>query len=160
MRVVGADRVEPLHGLVGDVVGEVVELAVVALGDAQRGVVLGDDGVVLAGGAGEEAPPVVEAPAQRPVVEGAGSAHLAARRHVPLAEAAGDVAVLLEDARQGRAAARPCAGVAGERRRELGDAAHADAVVVAPGEQGGARRGADGGHVEAVVRDAHLLDAA
>ena len=80
-------------------------------------------------------------------------------RHVPLAEAAGDVAVLAQDARQRGAAARPRAGVAGERRRELGDAAHADAVVVAAREQRGAGRRADRGDVEAVVGEAHLLDA-
>ena len=156
LRVLSADRVEPLDGLVGDVVREVVELAVLALGDAEGGVVLGDDRVVLAGRAGQEAPPVVEAPAQRPVVERAGRPHLAARRHVPLAEPAGDVAVLLEDARQGGAAARPRARVAGERAGELGDGAHADAVVVAAGEHRGPRRRADGGDVEPVVGEPHL----
>ena len=67
---------------------------------------------------------MVEAPPCGPVVERPRGAHLAARREVPLAEAAGDVAVLAEDARQGGAAARARAGVAGERPGELGDAAH------------------------------------
>ena len=156
--VVRADGVQPLDGLVGDVIGEVVELPVLALGDAEHRVVLGDDRIVLAGGAGQKAPPVVEAPGLRPVLEGAGRPHLAAWRHVPLAEAAGDVAVLLQDAGQRRATARPCAGVAGERPRKLGDAAHAHAMVVAAGEHRGAGRRADGRHVEGVVRQPHLLD--
>ena len=92
----------------------------------------------------------------RPVVERARRAHLAARRHVPLAEPAGDVAVLLEDAREGGAAARARPGVAGERAGELGDGAHADAVVVAAGQHRGPRRRADGGDVEPVVGEPHL----
>ena len=125
VRVMCADGVQPLDGLVGDVVGEVIELPVLALGDAENRVVLGDDWIVLAGGAGQKAPPVVKAPCLRPVLEGAGRPHLAARRHVPLAEAGGDVAVFLQDAGQCRATARPCTGVAGERSRKFGDAAHA-----------------------------------
>ena len=157
--VVGADRVQPLDRLVRDVVGEVVQLPVLALGHAEDRVVLGDDRVVLAGRAGQEAPPVVEAPGLRPVLERPRGTHLAPGRHVPLAEAAGDVPVLLEDPGQGRAAARPRPRVARERARELGDATHAHAVVVAPGEQRGARRRADRRDVEAVVGQARLLDA-
>ena len=100
---------------------------------------------------------MVEAPGLRPVLERTGRSHLAARRHVPLAEAAGDIAVLLQDAGQRRAAARPCAGVTGERPRELGDAAHAHAMVVATGEQCGAGWGTHGCDVEGIVRQPHLL---
>ena len=108
--VVGADRVDPLDRLVGDVVREVVELPVLALRHADDRVVLDDDRVVLAGRAGQEAPPVVEAPGLRPVVERARGAHRATGRQVPLAEAAGDVAVLLEDPGQ-----RPCRSAAAAR---------------------------------------------
>ncbi len=100
LRVLGADRVQPLDGLVGEVVGEVVLLAVLALRYAEHRVVLGDDRVVLAGGAAQEAPEVVEAPGQRPPVERPGGALDVVRRQVPLAEAAGDVAVLAQDPRQ------------------------------------------------------------
>ena len=103
--------------------------------------------------------PVVEAPGLRPVLERPRRAHLAPRRHVPLAEAAGDVAVLLEDPGQGRAASRPRPRVARERAGELRDPAHTHAVVVASGEERRAGRRADGGHVEAVVGQTHLLDA-
>ena len=90
---------------------------------------------------------------------GPGRALDVVRRQVPLAEAAGDVAVLGEDPRQPGAALGLRRGVAGERAGELGDRPEADAVLVAPGEQRRARRRADGRHVEAVVRRAHLLHA-
>ena len=54
--VLRADRVQPLDRLVGEVVGEVVLLAVLALGHPDRPVVLGDDRVVLAGGAARGTP--------------------------------------------------------------------------------------------------------
>ena len=158
-RVLRPHRVQPLDRLVGDVVGEVVRLAVLALGHAQRPVVLGDDRVVLAGRAAQEAPPVVEAPRLRPVVERAGRALHVVRREVPLAEAAGDVAVLLEDARERRHNCGLRGGVAGERAGVLGDRAEADPMLVAPGQQRGAGRRADRGHVEPVVGQPHLLDA-
>ena len=94
------------------------------------------------------------------MVEGTRRALHVVRREVPLAEAAGDVAVLLEDAREGGAGARLAGRVAGEGPRELGDGAEAHAVLVAAGEQRRARRRAHGRHVEAVVRDAHVLHAA
>ena len=159
LRVLRADGMKPLDGLVGEVVREVVERAVLAVLHAQSRVVLGDDRVVLAGRAGQEAPPVVEAPAQRPVVERPGGAHLATRREVPFPEPAGDVAVLLQDARQRRAAPRPRPGVAGERPRELRDPAHSHPMVVAAGEQRSAGRRAHRRHVEPVVGQAHLLHA-
>ena len=137
--VVRPDRMQPLDRLVGDVVGEVVELAVVAFGDTDHRVVLGDDRIVLTGRSREEPPPMVEAPAKRPVVERTSRTHLATRRQVPLAEAAGHVAVLLQDPGQPRATPRTCARVARERTGELGDATHADTVVVASRQE--TRRG-------------------
>ena len=159
VRVLSAHRVQPLDRLVGDVVGEVVELAVLALGDAQRPVVLRDDRVVLAGGAAEETPPVVEAPRLGPVIERAGRALHVVGREVPLAEAASDVAVLLEDAREGGAAPRLAGRVAGERTGILGDRAEAHPVLVATGQQRRTRWRADCGDVEPVVRHAHVLHA-
>ncbi len=144
--------VQPFDGLVGDVVGEVVVLAVLAFRHTQRPVVLGDDRVVLAGGAAQEAPPVVEAPRLRPVVERAGRALHVVRGEVPLAEPAGDVAVFLEDARKRRADSGHGGGVAGEGAGIFGDRAEADPVLVAPGQQRGARRRADGRHVKAGCR--------
>ena len=102
---------------------------------------------------------MVEAPGLGPVVEGTGGALDVVRGEVPLAEAAGDVAVLLEDARQAGAAPGLVGGVAREGAWVLGDGAEAHAVLVAAGEEGRARRRADRRHVEAVVGQAHLLDA-
>src|SRR5262249_20109374 len=105
LRIRRAHGVQPLDRLVGEGVREVV-LTVLALGDSDGRVVLRYDRVVLAGGARQEPVPVVEAPRQRPVVEGAGRADLAPRRQVPLAEAGSDVTVLPEHAGQGGAASR------------------------------------------------------
>ncbi len=157
--VLGADRVQPLDRLVGDVVREVVQLPVRTLGNADGRVVLGDDGVVLTCGSGQETPPVVETPSRGPVVERARRAHVVSRGHVPLAEPAGYVSVLLQDPGQRRAAPRADTGVPGERGGELRDAAHPHPVVVATGQHRGARGGADRRHVEPVVGDAPLLHA-
>ena len=94
------------------------------------------------------------------MVERAGRTHLASRRHVPLAETAGDVAVLLQHPGQRRAATGTGAGVAGVRRGELRDPAHAHAVVVPARQQRGAGGRADRRHVKLVVGDPHLLDSA
>ncbi len=157
--ILRADRVQPLDGLVREVVREVVRLAVGALGHADVRVVLREERIPLARGAAEEAPEVVEAPVLRPVLERARGALLPVRRHVPLAEPAGDVAVLLEDARNGGAALRHGARVAGERAGELRDRAHADAMLVAPREHRRPGRRAQRDHVEPVVGEAHLPDA-
>ena len=153
------DRVQPLDRLVGEVVREVVRLAVCALGHADVRVVLRDERIPLARGAAEEAPEVVEAPVLRPVLERARSALLAVGGHVPLAEPAGHVAVLLEDARHGGAALRHGTRVAGERAGELRDRAHADAMLVASRERCRPGRRAERDHVEPVVGEAHLPDA-
>ena len=156
-RVLGADAVQPLHRLVGQVVREVVLPAVLALLHAERRVVLGDDRVVLAGRAGQEAPPVVEAPPLRPVVERPGRALDVVRGEVPLAEPAGDVPVLTQDPGQRRAVARARRRVAGERAGVLGDGAETDPVVVAAGEHGGPGGRAHRRDMEPVVGEAHLL---
>ena len=158
-RVLGAHRVQPFHGLVGEGVGHVELGAVLALGHADDRVVLRDDRVVLAGLAGEEAPEVVEAPGVRPAVERAGHALQVVGGQVPLAEAAGAVAVALQHAHERRAVLGARRRVPRERARELADGAEADGVVVAAGEQRRARRRAQRGHVEGVVRDAGLGDA-
>ena len=101
---------------------------------------------------------MVEAPVLRPVLERARRALLAIRRHVPLAEPAGHVPVLLEDARHGGAALRDRARVAGERPGELRHRAHPDTVLVAPRERRRPRRRAERDDVEAVVVEAHLPD--
>ena len=158
-RILGPNRVQPLDGLVGDVVGEVVLLAILALGHAERGVVLGDDRIVLAGRTGQEAPPVIEAPRFRPMVERArGTLHVV-RSEMPLAEPAGDVTVLLQDPRERRAAPGLGGGVAGERAGILGDRTKAHPVLVPSGQKRRTGRRAHRRDVEAVVGQAHLRHA-
>ena len=133
LRVLRAHGVQPLYGLVGEVIWEVVRLSVLALGHTKHRVILRDDRVVLARCTAQEAPPVVKTPRLRPVVERARRAHDVGRREVPLAKSAGDVAVLLQDARKCGAAPGPRGRVARERAGELGDRAEAHTVVVAAG---------------------------
>ena len=78
---------------------------------------------------------------------------------VPLAEAAGAVAVALQQANERRTVLGTRRRVAREGARELAHRAEADGVVVAAGEQRRARRRAQRRHVEGVVREAGLGDA-
>ncbi len=155
-RVLRPDAVQPLDRLVGQVVREVVLLAVPALRDPEHRVVLGDDRVVLACCPGQEPPEVVEAPRLRPVAERARRALHVVGCQMPLAEPAGDVAVLLQNARQRGAAAGPRRGIAGERARVLGDGTEAHPVMVTASQQSRAGRRAERGHMEAVVRQPHV----
>ena len=145
---------DPVDGLVGHVLGEVIALrrGLVRL-DRHR--VLVDRRGVLVGLAADEAVEVLEARAGRPVVERAHRAGLPDRDLMALAELGGAVAVELEDfgERRGGVRAGPSCSPA-RTGRDLRDPAHADAVVVAAVEQGGARRRAQGGGVEAVVLQA------
>ena len=145
---------QPVDRLVGEVVLEVVALAVLGLGNADHLLVLGDQRVVLPRLAAEEAPEVVEPQPGRPAVERPGEALLVVRGEMPLPEAAGQVAVLLEDPREGRAVARNGRVVAREGAGELADHAEAHPVVVAAGQQRRPGRRAQRRDVEAVVAQA------
>ncbi len=116
--VLRAHGVQPLDGLVGEVVGEVVGLAVLALRHADNGVVLGDDRVVLARSAGQKPPIVVESPSQRPVVERPGRSLHVVRGQMPLAETACDITVVAQYARQRGATARLDRRISRERARD------------------------------------------
>ena len=94
------------------------------------------------------------AAARRPRVERTHRRRLPHRHLVALAELRGRVPVQLQRHRQRRLRVRPQRAVARRRRRGLGDAAHADRVVVAAGEHRLARRRAQRGGVEAVVLQA------
>ncbi len=103
---------------------------------------------------------MVESPRLGPVVERTGGALHVVGREVPLAEPAGDVAVVAKDAGETGARLRLRRGVARERAGILGDRAEPDPVLVAAGQERSACGGADGGHVEPVVGDPHLTDPA
>ena len=150
-RVVATYPVQPVDGLVGHRLGEVERLFVVAVDDTDEPLVLRDHRVVLTGLWRQEAPEVVEPPSVGPMVERSGRSLFTLRGQVPLSDARGGVPVLLQDPRERRRVPWQHRGVAGEPTRELGDATHADRMVVASGEQRSSRRRAHRGHVEPVV---------
>ena len=152
-RLVGHQRLllaHPVDRLVGHVAHEVVAL----LGRAprlDRGRPLIERRVVLVRLAADEAVEVLEAAARGPVLERPQRAGLPHRDLVALAELGGRVAVQLEDLRERSAVVRPLGAVARSRGGDLGDAAHADHVMVAPAQERRPRRRAQRRRVEAVV---------
>ena len=152
-RLVGHQRLllaDPVDGVIGHVLGEVVALLRRAVGlDRHR--VLVDRRRVLVRLAADEAVEVLEARAGRPGVERPHGARLPDGHLVALAELRRRVAVQLEGLGERCRGVRPDRVVAGCRRRDLGDAAHAHRVVVAAGEERLARRRAERRGVEAVV---------
>ena len=151
-RLVGHQRLllaHPLDRLVGHVAHEVVALLRGAIG-LDRGRALVQRRVVLVRLAADEAVEVLEAAAGRPVVERPQRARLPHRHLVALAELGGRVAVELEDLRQRSARVRPHRVVPRRGRRDLGDAAHPDHVVVAAAQQRRPRRRAQRRRVEAI----------
>ena len=161
VRVLGADRVEPLDGAIRHGVREVERiLFVVVLGRrADDLLVLGQARVPLARATAEEPVEVVEAPSVGPPVERSRRTLLAVGGEVPLPEGGGAVAVLLQDPGQRRAVAGQRRRVARETPGELAHGAEAHGVAVASRQQRGARRRAECGDVEPVVAHATLGDA-
>ena len=109
--------------------------------------------------AADEAVEVLEAHAGRPLVERPDLAGGEGRRVVVLAEPRGGVAVVEQDAADGGLVLGDDAVVAGEARGLLGDHAEAGRVMVAPGDERGARRRAERGGVDVVVAQAVVRDA-
>ena len=144
---------DPVDRLVGHVLGEVVAL-LRRLGLLDRDRVAVDRGRVLVRLAADEAVEVLEARARRPRAERPHRARLPDGHLVALAELRGRVAVQLQRLGERRARVRADRVVAGRRRRDLGDPAHADRVVVPSGQQRLARRRAERRRVEAVVLEA------
>ena len=101
--------------------------------------------------AADEAVEVVEAHAGRPLGERPDLAGLIARRVVVLAEPARRVAVVAQDTADGRVVRADDAVVAGEAGGLLGNHAEADRVMVASGDERGARRRAERGGEHPVV---------
>ncbi len=149
---------DPRDRLVGHVGHEVVALFGRLLGlDRDRALV--DRRVVLMGLAADEAVEVLEAAPGGPVVERAHRARLPDRHLVALAELRRRVAVQLQGLRERRAGVRAHRAVAGSRRRELRDAAHADGVVVPAAQESRPRGRAQRSRVEAVVLEARRRQA-
>ncbi len=142
---------DPCDGFVGDVGGEVV---VGILGARDKISVLIKDGIPVVHVPGIEAVEVVEAESVGPVVEGAGGAGLPCGSVVVLADPGGHVSVLAEDFADGAAAFGKDAGVAVVSGGEFGDAGECSGVMIASGDERGARGAAESGGVEAVVAKA------
>ena len=137
-------------GPVGQVLGEVV--AVVGRPRRLDEPVVGDEvGRPLVGVAVQEPVVALEAEPEGPVVERAGRALLPAGGEVPLADRERVVARVAQQPGHPGGRPRDAPVVAGEPDGQVGDEAHADPVLVAPGEQAGAGGRAHGGHVEPAV---------
>ena len=148
-RVVG----DHADGLVHQI-GRQVVAAGEGAGRIDMGVVAHQLGRVLVGLGVHEAVEAVEAAAQRPAVEGAGRAALRQRRDMPLAEHVVAKALRAQHLGQRAGLARDLAAVARVAAVEVGQAAHAHRMVVAPGQQRGARGAAHRRGVEAAVAQA------
>ena len=142
---------DPGDRLVGHVRHEVVALFGRLLRlDRRRAFV--ERGIPLVGLAADEAVEVFEpAAAGRPCVERPDRARLPHRHLMALAELRGRVAVELQRPRQRRDRVRQHRTVARRGGRDLGDAAHAGGMMIAPGQQRLPRRRAERGRVEAGV---------
>ena len=153
-RLVGHQRLllaDPVDRVIGHVLGEVVALLRRAIG-LDRGRAVVDRRRVLVRLPADEAVEVLEAAAAgRPVLERPHRARLPHRHLVALAELRRRVAVELQRLSQRCRRVRAQRVVARRRGGDLGDPAHADRVVVAPGQQRLARRRAQRRGVEAVV---------
>ena len=160
-RLVGLERLliaQPLDGVVGQVLAEVILLAGRVIG-MDHGRVAHEVRLVLRRLAGEEAVEVFEAVAGRPILERAGGGGLIGGRVVPLAEGRRGVAVVLQDLGDRRARLRDDARIAVPVVGQLRDLPVADAMMVAPREQGRAGRGAHGGGVKPVEGNPAPVDA-
>ena len=153
-RLVGRQRLllrDPGHGLVGHVLHEVVALFGRLLWIDRRGAFV-DRRVPLVRLAAEEAIEILEAAAaRRPGIERSDRAGFPHRHFVALAELRRGVAVELQRPCQRRNGVREHRAITRRAAGDLGDAAHAGGMVVAPGQQRLAGRRAEGGGVEAVV---------
>ncbi len=148
------DRVvdEP-DGVVDQVLAQVV--AVVGGGGGLDVMVVVDEvGGELVRLALEEAVEPVEAPLERPLVEGAGRRGVLHGAQVPLADRERGVALVTEYLGHGGGVVRDLPAHVGVAAVEVGDGAHPDRVVVASGEQGGPGGGAQRGDVEVRIAEA------
>ena len=143
--LLGADEVD--RG-VDNVLGQVITLAVRGLDVV---VVQGELRMPLAGLALQETIEAIEAALQRPLVEGARGRGFEGRGQVPLAGRESVVALQPQHLGQRAGTARDAPAHTRKAQVPVGQPAHADRVVVAPGEQGGPRRRTQGGGVEVGV---------
>ena len=153
-RLVGHQRLllaDPLDRLVRQVLGEVVALLGRAVGLDRDRVAVQRRRPLIRLRPHEPIEVLEPAAGRRPRVERPHRARLPHRHLMALAELRRRVAVELQRLGQRRGRVRTHRAVAGRRRRDLGDPAHPDRVMVAPGQQRLPRRRAQRRRVEAVV---------
>ena len=152
-RLVGRETLllpDPANRLVGHVLHQVVALFGRLPRLDGRGPLV-ERRVPLVGLAADESVEVLEAAsARRPGIERSGRARFPDRHFVTLAELRGGVAIQLERPRQRRHRVGQHRAVARRASRNLGDAAHANGMVVSAGQQRLARGRTQRGGVEAI----------
>src|SRR4029450_3697937 len=151
------DAMEVGYGLVGHVGGEVV--AWIAEVGIDAGGVAVEIRLPLIGLAAVETVEIVKAHADRPAVEGSSLARLEGWRVVVLAEPRGCIAILLENFANRSLVLGNDAVIARIAGGGLADHTKSHRVMVAPGDQRGAGRGAKRGGVKLRVAQAHAGDA-
>ncbi len=159
-RLVGhrlVDAIEVVDGVVGHAGDQVP--ARLALEGIDLGGVAEQVRLPLVRIAAHEAVEILEAHAGRPLVKRPDLAGGKRRRVVILAEPRGGVAVIEQNPPDGGLVLGDDAVVAGETRGLLGDHAETGRVMVAPGDERGARRRAERGGVDVVVAQAVIRDA-
>ena len=167
-RMAGAERDpgQPRQiGPVGDVIADEADRLVdqiggqvIAVGVGPRGInmcVVGDElRRILIGLGIEEAVEAVEAAPERPAVERTGRAALGQRRHMPFADHVVAIGVRAQHLGDGAGLARDLAAITGIAGIEIGEAADADRMMVASGEQRRTRGRAHRRGVEAGIAQA------
>ncbi len=167
-RVAGAERNpgQPRQiGPVGDVIADEADRLVDEIGGQMIAVGIGPRRIdvrvagdelrrILIGLGVEEAVEAIEAAAERPAVEGAGGAALGQRRHMPLPDHVITIGVRAQHLGDGAGLARDLAAIAGIAGIEIGEAADADRMMVAAGQQRRARGRAHRRGMEARIAQA------
>ena len=167
-RVAGAERhpgqprdIGPVGGVIGDEADRLVnqirrEVIAIRVGPGRidMGVVGNQLRRELIGLGIEEAIEAIKAAAERPAVERPGGAAFGQRRDVPFADHVVAIAVRPQHFRQRARLARDLAAISRVAAVEIGEAADADRMMVAPGKQRRARRRTHRGGVEARIAQA------
>ena len=140
VRVLAAHTVQPLDGLVGHRIREVVRVVLVVelLGGADDLLVLRQARIPLARAAAEEPVEVVEAPPVGPPVERTSGTLLPVGREVPFPESSRAVTIVPQDPRERRAVPWQRRAVAGEPAGEFADGTESHEMAVPSRQQRGA----------------------
>jgi len=148
---------DPVDGAVGKVGGEMVVFVIRWAVDER--IILDEMRIILMRLATDEAVEIIEAHGVRPMVERTLRARFDIRRVVPFAEHRGVIAVQAQHLGDAGGGFRPPAIIAGIAGGKIGNNAEPHGMMVAPGEQGGARGRAQAGIMKAVIEQPVAADA-